>query len=75
MSPTHGGQPESPTEISMGTRARARQIAPVKRSALGPPGDRAPRLALHHNDVGRAGPTHVNNLILEGDLTRLRLHR
>jgi hypothetical protein len=55
-----GANPRSWTEISLGARAHTTTIdsaiaAPVKRSALGPPGrpagDRSPRPALNRKDV------------------------
>ena len=73
MSPTPGSQPESRTEISMGTRAHTNadsaSTAPVKRSALGPAGrptgDRTPPPALNHTKVARRLPRNHQHPIQE----------
>ena len=76
-----GNQPESWTEISIGTRAHtpgSANPAPVKRSALGPAGrptgDRAPPLAQDCNEVIGPNPTTSNNFNPQR-LDRPRLHR
>ncbi len=69
----------------MGARAHtpptsSASTAPVKRFALGPPGcptgDRAPPLALDHNEWSGASPEdHVVNNLTLGGLDKDRLHR
>ena len=70
MSPTPVATPESRTEISMGTRAHTTPIAPARRLSSAPRsalraalrGDRAPPLALDHNEVA-GGPGHLRQLL------------
>jgi hypothetical protein len=83
-SPRPGPTPGSRTEIRMGTRAHtptsSASTAPVKRFALGPAGrptgDRAPPLALHHNNCpGNPVPRTTATTTHPGRLDRARLHR